>query len=425
MTQTSEETNTPRRRLRLSFSLRSLLICTLLAGACMSAYFRWEPWTRVGTSPFGTRKFSSDLRRALLNYSLVSDPGYRVVVQEVDSGRVVMPELKLDDNVDKVEISPNGRCLVFFGRWGRKCALLKLERPEERNEIQLPLALRLPYVYPEFSPDSNLLSINRTDALSERLDIYNVALKKFVLNIEGGQLRGFSPNSNLMLLETNDGMVVYRSTGEKLCERKLDYQIRSNVFTPDLAKLILAGTDAKVHILSVGDAREIDAFACPVAQAQHPFFTADGRYCVTGSDKEFTVWDVTLRKPVCSYSCYVSLLHGNSDGVPRVITRDLNKAYILSAVDQLKLGEFSVKPDNRASPFEMPKDYNPPPSTTQTSPDGRRIVLAADAGYEIFERCRPELFFGLRYPPECWLAGALFLALCFSLRGDWRLKRVP
>ena len=409
-------TTTKRRRWLPRFSLRTLLLSSLLIGSGTTLWWHWEPWQNQWTSEC--------LPHAIWNTAFSSDNQY---IQSTCESCTWVWSIRTGERLCGIS-PPQGSGFFNTVMSPDPTRILTISRRGEARLSVLPTGLQvLDFVEqleyhppPVFSSDSKRIVAINKDGVGCTWDAETGTL------IQKWQSLAVSPmdNFNQLLLANDDKHVfvsksglacIYDSITGK-CEKTLNdvdwYNVKVAIFNPSNWKeiLILADMHDTAQLWNWPDSRMLHSFPSE-GMLRAMAFSADGKI-VTISDKSFSVWDLKSNRPKMT-------INGDFHKTTLLsIPTDFCRAIIASndtTVQIRDLGTGAVLNTLGVSTLPRSRGYHNCASATA---NGQFIATASeDHRVTVWSRRRPEYWWGLAWLPEFWLTLVVSAAFAWSA---WR-----
>ena len=375
---TAEPPAQPKKRRwpRIRYSLRTLLIATLLAGSGMGLWFRWEPWVsvaKVANTPLNFKRLTTKTKR----FAVINNGHLQVWERDSEQKLVELPE-----RADIAEISPNGNALITWNHEDdTKARVCKITG----HELELLYKLSTNYEHfrsAVFSPDNTKILILSTSMIDTEF-----AYKISILEVNSGRLLNWISENNTALAQWFGNWIITYDSGS--------YNIKGcvNLWSNDL-KTKLDELTAEAPLLT----------QLPFADAFILWYSSKPRRAA-----RVTVENGHFKREELGIFNYFTGTEANYDG-SAYIGYDLTEP-ITSCWDP----GTKVVANSRDKIVHRFGYSNP-----QFCADGKRILTQENNSLVIWEATHPPTWWGIAWLPEFWLALIFGCAFVWSVRRDWR-----
>ena len=398
------------------YSLRSLVLLMLTAGAAVTLWRNFAPWTLERVLEGHTKD---------VNFAAFSPDGKYVVTQSDDDTVRVWDaqtgETRLKVNSDLKGISrsifsPDSKSVVIAEKVNAEdsdglypASICDIKTGQKRILEKSPLRC----CYALFSPDGRFVAIVRDHSeLIGNLQIRNA--DDGVLRWSNGKsdpklFARFSPDSKriVTISEAHKAVLWNADDGDRggLIDEMGNDDDEHAIFSPDSRSVAIV-VDTGVLICDV-ESRRVKRVLKNRGSIRVLAYSPDGKNIASGDDPE--VWDVESGTKLFELKCdkAVETLEYSPDGRLIQTAWSDGAVRIWDAKTGLQCAEF----------FENThKKYL---NDSEFSPDGQRIVTAShDETAQIWQRRRPEAWWGVAWLPEFWMAIVFAVALIWSVRRD-------
>ena len=466
-------TTTAKRRWRPRFSLRTLLLCTLLVGSGTTLWWHWEPWNELNTLELGdlvtqSTEPSGSVPCAYLaaNDSRVVTKNWDGVVQVWDAtnGQLI-GQRKWDSNPWRsVTISPDGEMVTSVG-WsnGQPSAYLwDLHGNIDINLEPAPIGTKNVFSgQPRFSQDGRGLLF----AVGHSLRVYDIEHRAKVCELIGHTApindAATSHDGKLIATASADHTVrIWNSTtGIQLGVLKgHTEEVTECFFAPDDKTLLTTSLDSSSRLWNLNTNTEIAKMKGGLESRTGQRFSAGGQYICTGGNNVW-IWSsitgkelheikallptIAVISPVLSPDSTRFLCFG-TDGQIRMFDTEtgacignLEKApgsryqgvhcFEGAIVGTAGYGNAARLSGIRDGILMATLQHNEPISSIMIAKSCERCVTATvDNRGHIWSRRRPEPLWGLAWLPEFWLTLVFSAAFAWSAwRDRGETRRLP
>ena len=377
---------------RIRYSLRTLLIFTLLAGSGMGLWFRWEPWAFseiYEKSPF-------ELKRSKDGRFILFLKGKELWLSDSQTScsnplNEICPEVI-------AEFSPDGKMLAFTSPikdGGGACEVVVLETATLRRLCTLPHPQQVQAL--AFSPAARELATAyySQPGQSMQATLWGLSQNQPRLSF-AADYPGRLPPGNHMLMQ--DGT-------------KLSY-------SPD-GRRLAAGNRGDAAVFDTATGAAVYGIEGQGLGIQDFFYLPGSSSLVTLSNGRVSVWDEQTKAELFEIEReYAALRVTCSPDGKKLLVLVGKGVSLLSATDGTEfytfkglafpIGSFGFQANGRYIEFER---------DDLTTPSARKV--------EVWRRNRPEYRWGIIWLPEFWLSLVFGCAFVLSVRRDWLELRRP
>jgi WD40 repeat protein len=406
---------------RLRFSLLTLVLVVILAGACIGLWWRWAPWMCHTTLTLGKLPVESVLFSPQERYLVASDVQSSSVCRLSPEGIQVMATLPSEVSCGLYTGFSNDGSLLAVNQRGDRDTFCIWSTETASVIANLEGSGCIPS-FGDWALDNRHLA---TSGYTNTAAVWDARAGRRIALLEGHSNRvhrvRFSPNGGRVATASADGTVRLWDavTGqERACLKGHDWASDA-AFSPDGRQVVTIDLKGRLRFWDAESGaliRVLHSFSSsePPQGTANVSFLPDGRQvCSSGNGGPTRFWDCTTGQ-----LCLVRKEGFSPDGL-RTAQAFNGRAYVLDVTGS---GEYSIPRSALATLGEdTAKAY-----CALFSPSGHYVAVGhGDGSVRLWVRRRPEWWWGIAWLQEFWVAMVSGCALVVIAARNLRRSTKP